>query len=1061
MRTLLNTLYHALDFQSGALLSASESPTSELSLSDWLEKGEWLAAAKRAGAEKIFFVDNNPVVVFASCGSGDLEKEELFNSIWCLGRPRLLFLAAPGEISVLDLAQEPLDLKHRLGSSRELKTLETITELAKVSELLKSFHRDQIESGRVFGEERFGDINNRADKALIRDIKVVRRELMAAGLNGDKLKYAHALIGRSVFIRYLEDRGIITYEYFARVAEINPEWKELLHGNGGKPDLSDVRSYYARALDSKAFTYAVFRELAQDFNGDMFPDIDDEELAVLQNHLDRIQELLYSDAGVQMKLFFYTYNFNIVPLELISSIYEEFYDSDPDDYANYSKARMDGAYYTPSVLAELTVSRVLTADELCKYPRVMDPSCGSGIFLVESFRRIVRYEHFSHNQRLSFDTLRNILKKQIAGIEVNEEAARITAFSLYLAFLHYLSPPAITEQIAVGNRLPNLLVSGTDSDNHYQCILVGNAFDEEKIANKPFLAERFGENSANIIVSNPPWGDLKKSNDPAIKERQRIMLNWLKKRNKVLGDNESSQAFLWRYLDFLPDGGKASALVSYGVMLKQSTKSQSFREQWMKEVQLREVYNFIHASNFFFENAASPFLMLVLQKGEQRNEPVTYSVIKRSRLLRGFHAIAVSKYDVHYLRDEKLSSKELWKTYYFGGVHDRRFILQMQRRSRLEQYLDHVNSGRGYQLASQKNRADKLHDYKAVKKLADRYTKPILEDPPEFVERYGTTGAYHGRRILVNEGVSGSNSQKGVITAQYHEDPFCFNRSITGLKLTGQSVENYKTLLGVLWSSLARYYFFMTTTNWGVWYYKILVDELMDLPIDFRNDGSEGKIIKAVDKLRNYQPTIKNLLNMDGEFEDKIDETRRIMQDDLDNAVFEYYGMTEEQKDLVRDFCNVTLPFFYKPYDSVSCLPLTEGDLLWLQDNYIMVFIGRWKAYLDDDSKMEAVIHSDNSNSIIAIEFYPVDKTDTSNIHFKRIDSWRSVLDRFSDTSHFCPNASQIIIDGVFHIVSNTAIVILKRNEKRFWTKSLAREDADITLLKYMTTPDTENGGGD
>ena len=222
MNTMLNTLYHALDFQNGSLLSASESPTSELSLNDWLEKGEWLAAAKRAGAESVFFVDNNPVVVFASCGSTDLEKEEFFNRIWCLGRPRLLFLATSGEISVFDLAQEPLDLKHRLGNAHELKALETVSELAKVSEILKSFHRDQIESGSIIGDELFGDINNRADKALIRDIKVVRRELMAAGLRGDKLKYAHALIGRSIFIRYLEDRGIITYEYFARIAEINP-----------------------------------------------------------------------------------------------------------------------------------------------------------------------------------------------------------------------------------------------------------------------------------------------------------------------------------------------------------------------------------------------------------------------------------------------------------------------------------------------------------------------------------------------------------------------------------------------------------------------------------------------------------------------------------------------------------------------------------------------------------------------------------------------------------------------------------------------------------------------
>lgn len=88
MGKALDTLYKVLDFQRGSLLTASDKPTSSLRLDDWLEKGEWLAAAKRAGADKVFFVENNPVAVFAECGSDHLEKERAFNRIWCLGRPR-------------------------------------------------------------------------------------------------------------------------------------------------------------------------------------------------------------------------------------------------------------------------------------------------------------------------------------------------------------------------------------------------------------------------------------------------------------------------------------------------------------------------------------------------------------------------------------------------------------------------------------------------------------------------------------------------------------------------------------------------------------------------------------------------------------------------------------------------------------------------------------------------------------------------------------------------------------------------------------------------------------
>ena len=51
---------------------------------------------------------------------------------------------------------------------------------------------------------------------------------------------------------------------------------------------------------------------------------------------------------------------------LISSIYEEFYHSSASDDEKKSKARQDGAFYTPSVLVELVLSRSLTAGELQK-----------------------------------------------------------------------------------------------------------------------------------------------------------------------------------------------------------------------------------------------------------------------------------------------------------------------------------------------------------------------------------------------------------------------------------------------------------------------------------------------------------------------------------------------------------------------------------------------------------------------------------------------------------------------------------------------------------------------
>lgn len=1066
MSKALDTLYKALDFQSGSLLTASDTPSSSLRLEDWLEKGEWLAAAKRAGAEKLFFVGNNPVAVFAQCGSDHLEKERFFNRIWCLGRPRLLFLASPGEISVLDLAQKPLNLSEIRENNTEkqprLKTLKTLVEIEKIARELQAFHRDHIESGKIFGDSRFGDVKNRADKALIRDLKTVRRELIQAGLSNQKLKHAHALIGRSIFIRYLEDRGILTQDYFLKIARQTSSWAVLLNNQPSRTgiDFSECRSFYPRVLENKAFTYALFNALAQDFNGDMFPNVNEEEQVVTQEHLRLIQDLLYGDVGVQKQLFFYSYHFDIVPLELISSIYEEFYDSSTSNEEKKNKARLDGAYYTPPVLAELTISRVLTAKELEKKPRVLDPACGSGIFLVEAFRRIVRFEWHKHQNRLGFDALKQILNEQIAGIEVNEEAARITAFSLYFAFLHYLDPPAITEQITQGNKLPNLLVSENKSNNHCQCIWVGNAFNIAAIEANPLWASRFGKHCADIIVSNPPWGASGNKTDAATTARQTVMLEWCRVNNKPVGNKEPSQAFLWRYLDFLNDEGKAAVLVSAGVLFKQSTTTRAFREQWMDSVRMMEVFNFAHVRRYFFR-ADSPFVILFFIKGKQEGFPVRYWSAKQVVDLKETQAVLLSKYDINILRDEDLSSSELWKSCWFGRLADRQFIKWLRSKNDLNSYLDRNNSGRGYQLVTKDLYADKLQSFKALLKLESRYEPPVLTSPPERVYSFGAEGAYRGLRVLVNEGISENSQPKGIIISQFSDIPFCFYRSVYGLKLLEQKEWSHKVLLGILWSSFARYYFFMTSANWGLWHHKLLLDELLRLPVVLDEKASASKkIIDIVDNLRNYHPPRQDLLNPAGISEGEIEAQRRTWEQELDEAVFELYGLNDEQKDLIQDCCKVTLPFFYQPLNSVAAMPAVQSnDLSWIE-KYIRIFARRWNSYLGDTMEMRAKIHIGAHDSMVAVEFFPADKEDMWELN-PIYDSWHYVLEQIGKALPQPMETSQIIVDGVVHVVSNEAVLVIKRNERRFWMCSLAREDADVTLCKRMIESRLEDGGQD
>ncbi len=245
---LLDAAYSDLDFKSGDLLQATDAP-GDLDRSDWVTRGGWLSLARKLDADRVFFVEDNPVIVFVKDEPAKADLRRLFNRAWCMARPPLLFVAQPGKLSVFDLTQLPAGENDDVSSSDRL--LKVAGRAAKVQVELKDYHRAQIESGRLFEERRFG-FENRADHALIRDLATVRAKLLDNGLS---IQHAHALIGRSIFIRYLEDRRILTRDYFRSVARENKSWRDLLDNAAKHDGAKDKRRLYYAAVLSDTYKH--------------------------------------------------------------------------------------------------------------------------------------------------------------------------------------------------------------------------------------------------------------------------------------------------------------------------------------------------------------------------------------------------------------------------------------------------------------------------------------------------------------------------------------------------------------------------------------------------------------------------------------------------------------------------------------------------------------------------------------------------------------------------------------------------------------------------------------
>ncbi len=837
-RALLDEAYQSLDYRTGALLNAIGHPEpNSVEAAEWVEKGDWLALATKVGAEKIFFVKNDPVIVFHRFPSIPSDEELLrtFQQTWCMARPKCLFIALPGELRTYPLNRPPA---RTVEEWREIEPLDVARSLADVAERLHAYRREEVETGHLFADQRFANAEQGADKLLIQDLKIIRSELVRppSELLRTPLDphYAHALIGRSLFIRYLEDRGVLTPAYFERVAAGVPRWKRLLAEEPEKLDLTPngMDRRYDRVLRDKEFTYAVFRQLADDFNGDMFPrDLKEEEVVGVA-HLMLLRGFILGDTKpTQPKLFFWAYDFKIIPIELISSIYEEFYHKKSVDDDRIADDK--GTHYTPSVLVNFVLSQVLTPARLATKPKILDPACGSGIFLVEAFRRIVRYQAQHLMRSLSADELRRILHDQLTGIEINLEAARVAAFSLYLALLNYQEPP----DILASKRLPNLVYNHAlpEGDLHYRTIINADAFwltqierDQHKarLREVPRLKGRATVESLlksagvlplepasyDIVVGNPPWG-FTGGATPQIKEAQRQAQLWCDSSAWVIGDRELSQAFIARILSLLSATGACGLLISTGVFFKHHEKSKQFRHRWLTACTINAVVNFAHVRHLFF-TADAPFAFVHFQASPPLPGNVfEYWSAKRSKFVNGVQAVILSGSDLHRVnQDDVLDNDYLWKIYWWGSHRDAALITALNLNMKLADSVRERGwqSGRGFQgpVPSDDENVPSgwLSDYKELPTSRFQRYGPVVQSQlsavPARVHRLGVRAMYDGWRLLVKRGITQKGGANGRIESRLEDSRYCFRNSIHAIKI--ENVEDWerKALIGLLWSSL-------------------------------------------------------------------------------------------------------------------------------------------------------------------------------------------------------------------------------------------------------------------
>ncbi|HIJ52436.1 MAG TPA: N-6 DNA methylase [Planctomycetes bacterium] len=873
----------------------------------------------------ILCVDDIPTVYFKEVKRIDsLRQRERYQKFWNQGLATLLVISSPDEVQVFSSLAEPV--KEDSVIEDEHRLVEILDSTAKVL-----FVR-RVQTGQIYRDNPDSFQPDKAvDRFLLRNLKKARDQLH----EHSELNYeiVHALLGRIIFTCYLVERDIIDEEQFDKA---------------GAKGIKNLRELFTKYKGDKAknILYDLFALLQKHFNGSMFDDtLEDERPLVDKGHIEILRRFLNGEEldENQLTFDFWAYDFRVIPVETISSIYEEFLAAEDE-----KEQRKSGAYYTPKYLAEMVVNVAVDGWNTLLGKKFLDPACGSGIFLVILFNRIAeqwRRKNPGVYNITRTEALLEIISEKLCGVDVNETACRIACFSLYLAFLDQLRRRDIHElEQKRGKVLDNFLAL---KENNYAntktpVIFEGNFFDNGVPIEKSF----------DLVIGNPPWVSRGKASDtkafewclsennPYLKDAPRSKAD---RKQHFLPAKQIAHAFMWKSPVHLKANGKSCLVLPTKVLF--NNKTDKFQAGWFSNVTVDKVIQLSDWRHILFENADCPAVIIKFtpQKPEE-DYSIKYEVPKVSSYDPRRGVIDIVPEDRKNIRlseiQESSHKKQIsvvWKKKFWGTNRDVHLVDRLLEMPRLGDIVGKPEkpkqfiSGQGFQpyLPEYYETIDgklqpvlkengkekhgkpkpiwwpKKHLYintrnKGINLILTRWNccefgRYEFEKTFTELRRSPDKSIFKPPMVLVNQGFS---------RKAFCDFPVLFRatlQSITSSK-ENASEEDRKLLMflsAVLNTTLADYYSFHISANLGIERDLVRLEEIEFLPFPLPGDTYDPpRSRRIIDQIAKQMSCLKaSIEKEDMGWEEKV---KAAMQD-IERLVYEYYGISEREQMLIED----------------------------------------------------------------------------------------------------------------------------------------------------------------
>ncbi|MCK4132591.1 N-6 DNA methylase [Ralstonia nicotianae] len=966
-------------------------------------------------ADAVFSTHNVPTAIFkdaGDCAPTDSDIAKWHEAAWNIGVAPLLWIVTPTDIRLYDcyaspsresvhhVATKPIDV-FPLGADEKLDALDAMC------------GRFATETGAFWSSPIGKDIDrrHRVDRVLLAEINALEERLtLVSPASGKPLgdavaevrasrDFAQRLIGRCIFTAYLMDRGI------------------------AQPFLpSDFPADVAAMFGTVERAFSLFKWLRGTFNGDLFP-MDDpgaEHQRLGEAHLALLRDFIEGRSLVSGQGRLFRFRFDAIPVDLVSSIYQQFARSSAAD-----EAHVQGLHYTPVELVHLTLDPVF--EGLHAEARVIDPTCGSGAFLVEAFRRLVWKR--TRGAPATRGMVREVLYKQLYGIDINRSALGIAAFSLYLAALELDEEPV--ENI---------------SDLKFDRLIGTTLFQADTLADDlptPVIAEPF-----DAIVGNPPWTFVRR--DPS--QRKRNAGNDETARPRRSPDQE----FLWKAAQLAGESGRIGMIMKASPFFSKDQHAVDARQALLRKLKPAALINLSALrKEDLFPNAKGPALLFfarcaLLEDGDRilvGSIPWTPD-FRRNGV---FHVGPSELKSVSLSRI--LRTPSMLKAASFGTVRDGWLIEKLEQRfPTLEKILDEAQlakRGQGFQVQGGDINQPPAHYYQLKVITTESYTPLRIRDRQlayfdhDNLHRVRDPDIFKGPLLICPKGAFMQAAALGRYSAAFSPRGLLYNKSFFGISFAGKSQEGAKVLCAILNSSVVAFQLAFGGSVWGLERPTVEPGEIMALrmpDLSAANPTLLQKVLEAEQLLAGEPNNAAYLAK-------------------LDAVVCDLYDLDRAEAALVNESVARARMFLFDGREQrMAFVKVPPEDALTA---YATQVVNTVNAYLRARGKqhLEAVIYprriargnmTDGVPGVTAVRFAmvagaPIDQPVIHQGTEEEVERLATFL-RGQGGADIPPYLNERRQLRVYH---ENDLFVLKPSEVRYWTQAAGLNDADVILADH------------